>query len=139
MLVGACRELYAAIDRLDHEAASTAGVPRSDLRALNLLEKGPVRAGDLAEALGLTTGAVTTLIDRLERRGLATRERDPSDRRVVLVHPTPVMFQKLAPLYRRVAARLEQLADSYSDEELEAALEHLSHIVGAYTAAAQHE
>ena len=56
---------------------------------LNALEHGPKKPRDLALALGLTTGAVTSLIDRLERRGLVLRSPDPDDRRGVLVVPTP--------------------------------------------------
>ncbi|MEO0602258.1 MAG: MarR family transcriptional regulator, partial [Myxococcota bacterium] len=131
-LVAQCRALYAAIDRLDQEASARAGVTRSDLRALNQLEQGPVRAGRLAEALGLSSGAVSTLIDRLERRGLARRERDPDDRRVVLVAPEPRMFELLAPLYRSVAERIGALAESYDPSELRAALAHLRDVTEAY-------
>ncbi|MEM6925329.1 MAG: MarR family transcriptional regulator [Myxococcota bacterium] len=131
-LVAQCRALYAAIDRLDHEAAARAGVTRSDLRALNQLERGPVRAGQLAEVLGLSSGAVSTLIDRLERRGLARRERDPGDRRVVLVAPEPRMFELLAPLYRSVAEHIGALAERYDLAEHTAALTHLRNVTEAY-------
>ncbi len=131
-LVQACRELYAAIDRIDHVAATTVGVSRNDLRALNVLERGPVRAGDMAKALSLTTGAVTTLIGRLEAKGLARRTRDPDDGRVVLIAPTEAMFEQLAPLYRGVATNLAVVAGRYTAEELDAAVEHITAVTQAY-------
>jgi len=136
-LVGACRELYTAIDQLDQRAAERVGVSRNDLRALNLLEHGPKRAGHLADALSLTTGAVSTLIDRLERRGLASRVPDPTDRRAVLVAPTDRLFAELGPLYRQVAEHLARVAASYDDAELASALRHLRHVVAAYVSAAE--
>jgi len=134
-LIATCRELYQAIDRLDQQAADRVGVSRNDLRALNLLEGGPRRAGHLAEVLGLTTGAVSTLIDRLEKRGLASRTRDPADRRAVLVSPTPRLFSELGPLYRQVAVRLAGVAESYDDDELDATLRHLRVVIDAYSGA----
>ncbi|MEM9695193.1 MAG: MarR family transcriptional regulator [Myxococcota bacterium] len=130
-----CRRLYGVIDQLDHEAATVAGVSRNDLRALNALEGGPVRAGALASTLGLTSGSVSTLIDRLERRGLAQRVRDTTDRRAVLVAPTPKLFELLGPLYRRVALQLEEVADRYDEADLGLALRHLDDVIAAYRAA----
>jgi len=131
-MVAACRALYDAIDRLDTAAADRVGITRNDLRALNALEGGPRKPRDLALALGLTTGAVTTLIDRLERRGLAERRADPDDRRGVLVVPTPQMFAALAPLFRSVADRVAELAVDYGPDEAAAAARHLRDVASAY-------
>ncbi|MEM6456231.1 MAG: MarR family transcriptional regulator [Acidobacteriota bacterium] len=131
-LIASCRALYAEIDRLDQAAATKVGVSRNDLRALNVLENGAVSAGALARDLGITTGAATALIDRLERKGLARRMRDPNDRRGVLIEPTPAMFTQLAPLYRGVATRLLAVAERYGEEELRAAIRHLDTVTQAY-------
>ncbi|GJM74993.1 hypothetical protein HMSSN036_72090 [Paenibacillus macerans] len=62
------------------------GLNATDHKCLDyLLKAGPVTAGRLAELTGLTTGAVTSVIDRLEQAGFATRDKDPNDRRKVLV------------------------------------------------------
>ncbi|MEM1030083.1 MAG: MarR family transcriptional regulator [Myxococcota bacterium] len=135
-LVAACRALYAAIDRLDHVAARRVGVSRNDLRALNALERGPLRAGDLAHALELTTGSVSTLIDRLEHRGLVERRREAGDRRVVLVALTDRTFAALGPLYRRVADQVIAAAAAYGPDERIAALRHLEDVATAYRDAA---
>ncbi|MEM1023779.1 MAG: MarR family transcriptional regulator [Myxococcota bacterium] len=131
-LVSACRRLYSAIDRLDQAAAVKVGVNRSDLRALNELEHGPVRAGHLAEALGLTTGSISSLLDRLENLGLVTRGPDPSDRRAVLVSPTRKLFSELAPLYRGVAEQLIELAKGYGPRQQKSALKTLEDVVLVY-------
>ncbi|MEN0063969.1 MAG: MarR family transcriptional regulator [Myxococcota bacterium] len=134
-LIAICRELYAVIDRLDQQAADQVGVSRNDLRALNVLENGPCRAGVLADTLGLTTGSISTLVDRLEKRGLVVRDRDPQDRRAVLIAPTDRLFDELGPLYRQVAVHLANVAEEYSDEELDSALGHLRDVVAAYRSA----
>ena len=69
-------------------AAAQYGLGISEMKALGvLLREGPAAAGRLAVELGLTTGAVTGVIDRLARRGLVRRTADPDDRRRVLVEP----------------------------------------------------
>jgi DNA-binding MarR family transcriptional regulator len=135
-LVAACRRLYASIDRLDSLAAQTAGVSRNDLRCLNMLAEAPAKPSAIAAELGLTSGSVTTLLDRLERADLARRERDPEDRRGVIVHPTAHLFQTLGPLYRSVAAEVARIAATYSPEERAAAVRHLTDASSAYEQAA---
>lgn len=65
--------------------ARSAGVHTSDARALLELRQGPQTVGAVSAALGLTSGAATALVDRLERRGLARRSPDPVDRRRVVL------------------------------------------------------
>jgi predicted transcriptional regulator len=65
------------------------GVSATDRKCLDLLSRGPVTAGELARFTGLTTGAVTGIIDRLVEAGYAERIRDPDDRRRVLVSRKP--------------------------------------------------
>src|SRR3979411_2911783 len=75
-------------DAFDDAVAQRLGLNRSDLRCLDWLSDGPKSAGQLAAATGLTSAATTTLVDRLERRGLVRRVRDAADRRKVLVEMT---------------------------------------------------
>lgn len=131
-LVAACRRLYASIDRLDTKAANTVGVSRNDLRCLNMLAEAPVKPSTIAAELGLTTGSVTTLLDRLEKANLAKRERDPDDRRGIVVHPTFHLFETLGPIYAGVAKEIERIAAGYSVEEREAAVQHLNDASSAY-------
>ncbi len=80
-----------AFDKL---AAARLGVGMTDLHCLNIVQsRGGVTAGELAAESGLTTGAVTAVIDRLERAGFARRVRDDRDRRKVVVEVTPDVLQ----------------------------------------------
>lgn len=131
-LVVACRRLYDSIDQLDSKAASIVGVSRNDLRCLNMLSQAPAKPNRIASELGLTSGSVTALLDRLEKANLARRERDPDDRRGILVHPTPTLFEMLGPVYAGVAVEIERIATNYSDAERIAAVKHLSDAASAY-------
>jgi DNA-binding MarR family transcriptional regulator len=85
----AVRALQLAIDQVDDEVARRAGINRTDLRALDhLTREGPVSAGDLARLTGLTTGAMTLALDRLETAGLVRRVRQTDDRRRISVEAT---------------------------------------------------
>lgn len=124
-IVGACRRLHAAIDRLDELAASTAGVSRSDLRCLNLLEFGPLPATAIAKQLNLATGSVTALVDRLEAKGLVTRLREGGDRRVVKVQATAKVFELIGPIYMGFSDRLRRLVGAYPAARQRMAVKHL--------------
>jgi DNA-binding MarR family transcriptional regulator len=109
-----------ATDAVDELLAEMLGINRTDARCLDILEQhGSMSAGDLAAASRLTTGAITAVIDRLDRAGLARRVPDPSDRRRVLVEPTEkalafaneLMVQPMRALYVPMAER-------YSDDDL---------------------
>ena len=89
-LISEIRRSQNATDRFDQAVADALGLNRTDLRCLDILEReGSVTAGRLAQATGLTSGAMTTALDRLERAGYARRVHDASDRRRVLVEVTP--------------------------------------------------
>src|SRR5664279_2154720 len=84
----ASRRLQSAVDALDEAVAGNLGINRTDLRCLDELMRAE-QAGPawLADRLGLTSGSMTTLLDRLERAGYVTRSPDPGDRRKVVVRP----------------------------------------------------
>ena len=113
------RVLRAADDSADQAIADYHGINRTDARCLDIIERlGGITAGRLARESGLSTGAVTTVLDRLERAGLARRTSDPGDRRRVLVEMTPAAREANEELDRPlVEAASEQLL-RYSEEEL---------------------
>jgi DNA-binding MarR family transcriptional regulator len=76
-------------------------------------------AGALKQATGLTTGAITGILDRLEKAGFVQRVRDASDRRKVFVRVVPEAGLKLAALYEGVGSAMERLASSYTTRDLE--------------------
>jgi DNA-binding MarR family transcriptional regulator len=115
------RELSTTSIFLHQAIASKIGLNVTDTRCFELMSRysqPPLTAGDLARATGLTTGAVTGILDRLEKAGLVERFRDPSDRRKVFVRPRPEALQRIGHLYQGLAAASLKLASSYSTKEL---------------------
>jgi len=113
------RALGAANDIADQAVADYHGVNRTDARCLDIIERlGGVTAGRLARESGLSTGAVTTVLDRLERAGLARRTSDPKDRRRVLVEITPAAREANEELYRPLVEAAAEQLQRYSEEEL---------------------
>jgi DNA-binding MarR family transcriptional regulator len=89
------RAHQAANDAFDEVAFEKLGINRTDGRCLDIIEnQGPMTAGRLAQLSGLTTAAVTAVLDRLERAGYARRVRDQNDRRQVRVELTPLMAER---------------------------------------------
>lgn len=92
----------------------------TDHKCLDILnDQGPMTAGQLAEITGLTTGAVTGVIDRLEYVGFVRRDRDARDRRRVIVQPIhEKAAQMIGPIFMHFQQRYEPVLDGYSDDEL---------------------
>ena len=89
-VASAMRALQRAVDHYDELVASRLEINRSDLRCLDLLhQSGTMTAGQLAAGSGLTSGATTRMLDRLEQAGYLRRRPDSGDRRRVLVDLTP--------------------------------------------------
>jgi len=114
-------------DAFDNLAAQRLGVNETDLHCLNIIENsGGLSAGELAVEAGLTTGAVTGVIDRLERVGFARRFPDPDDRRRVKVEVTPKFYGRAEKIWGPVAADWgASLSGKFSAEELERITEFL--------------
>jgi len=115
--------------------AGRLGINSTDLECLDLVERGPVAAGTLAEATGLTTGAITGVIDRLERAGFVRREADASDRRKVLVRALPAVAESVEPQFRPMQRATVRALSSYRTEELALLLDFLSRLREAGLAA----
>jgi len=125
-LSDAMRSLQDAIDRFDVEAAGRLGLGRNDWRALRLLaESGAQAPRALAAALGLTSGSVTTLIDRLEAKGLVQRERDPDDRRALIVRALPAAVALVTDAYAPLAAITGRISDRLGQGRSAAAAKQL--------------
>jgi DNA-binding MarR family transcriptional regulator len=99
--------------------ASRAGISSSDLECLDFLNlEDRVTAGRLAEMTGLTTGAITGVVDRLEKAGLVRRERDDSDRRKVFIVTVPENIARIGRFYEHLQRAMLKEWDTYSDAEL---------------------
>jgi DNA-binding MarR family transcriptional regulator len=104
------------------EASEDVGLNATDLGALCLLLlRGPTPAGRLAELTGVTTGAITGVVDRLEKGGFVRREADPADRRKVIVVPDAARVERdLFPHFSSVTrAANARFYDGYTLAELE--------------------
>jgi DNA-binding MarR family transcriptional regulator len=113
------REYLGAADTYDEAMAQRLGLSRTDLRCVDVLERrGTMTAGALAQAIGLSTGAVTFLLDRLEAGGVVRRERDTEDRRRVLVEVVPAAARQALRLHEPMIADMRELAQRYKMEEL---------------------
>jgi DNA-binding MarR family transcriptional regulator len=118
-LSAANRAYQRAVDRMDEAATAYLGINRSDARGLDVLEeRGPLTAGELAAATGLSPGAITSLVDRLEHEGLVRRTPDPDDRRRVRIELTDAARQAIAETYYPMAADGEPWMRARSDKEL---------------------
>jgi DNA-binding MarR family transcriptional regulator len=107
---------------LFHQAiANIVGVSVTDMKCLDYVDRGgDVTAGDLSRLTGLTTGAITAAIDRLEKAGLARRERSETDRRKVFIRTTQsAAMDHIAPIFDALSKETSTLAASYSTRELE--------------------
>ncbi len=112
-------ELRQAADRLDEVVARQFGLNRTDLRCLGILSlHGRMTAGELADESGLSPGAITTVLDRMERAGYANRVSDPEDRRRVVIVSTAATRELGARIYGEVDVRGRALLESRSVQEL---------------------
>src|SRR6476619_1133796 len=103
----------------DSTVMDRAGINRTDWRCLDILgTRGPMTAGQLAEAVRLTTGAVTGVLDRLEAAGLVRRVRDTDDRRRVIVEVTDEVARRAAPVYGPLMEDAEQAHSGFDADEL---------------------
>jgi DNA-binding MarR family transcriptional regulator len=106
--------------------AERLGINSTDLECLDHIARGPVTAGRLAELTGLTTGAITGVIDRLERAGLARRERDAGDRRRILVTARAAVAERVFPLFEPMERHAMAFLSTYGDDQLALLLDFLT-------------
>jgi DNA-binding MarR family transcriptional regulator len=105
--------------------ANRAGISSSDMDCMDFLNlEGRMTAGRLAELTGLTTGAITGVVDRLEKAGFVRRERDENDRRKVFIAPVPERIKEIARFYEFMQRAMQKQAERYSDDELKLLLRY---------------
>ncbi len=112
---------YSDASILMHEAISrSVGLAGVDHKYLGLIIKNKeLTAGEISEITGLTTGAVTGLIDRLEKRKLLKRKADKNDRRKVLIVPdVQKAMELLEPVFTILQSRTQELTNSFSEAEM---------------------
>lgn len=115
----AIRAYQTGVDNFDQAMADHIGINRTDGRCIDLIDQaGGMTAGELAKAAGLTTGAVTAVIDRLEAAGIARRVAEPEDRRRVRIEATEKLWELSEPLLGPMIAESQAIIDELSDSEI---------------------
>jgi DNA-binding MarR family transcriptional regulator len=118
-LIDEVRRSQSATARFDQAVAEALGINRTDMQCVDVLHRGgPLSAGELARQTGLSTGAMTAALDRLERAGYARRVRDSGERRRVLVQLTPAVA-RMEAFYSEHATQAERLYQRYTLDQLE--------------------
>jgi DNA-binding MarR family transcriptional regulator len=107
--------------------AARLGLNPTDHRCVEILQNTEhATAGDLADRIGLTTGAVTAVIDRLEKAGFVRRAAHPTDRRSVVIQTVPERYQELSRLFVPLAQGMSNLCARYSEAELKVIMDYLT-------------
>ena len=111
-------------------AADRIGINATDLNCLNILSfKGQMTAGELARETGLTTASITGVVDRLAEAGYVTRERDPHDRRRVVVKLVlDRAMRDVATLFLPMMRAWREMAARYSDDELRLIVDYYARV-----------
>jgi DNA-binding MarR family transcriptional regulator len=115
------RELSTAVVLFHEAVAARLGLNAAEWRCLGLLDReGAATAGRLAELSGFTTGAITGIVDRLEKAGYVRREPNPRDRRSVIVRPleVPGLREQVTPIFESLGRAMAAVAGRYSAREL---------------------
>ena len=113
------RASQVASDQLDDISAAAMGINRTDSRCLDIVDyAGPITAGDLAKQSGLTTGAVTAVLDRLEEAGYVRRTRDTADRRRVMIEITDDARDRAMEFYGPLAQATMKNMDGFTLAQL---------------------
>ncbi|MBF6435181.1 MarR family transcriptional regulator [Nocardia cyriacigeorgica] len=119
-------------------SAEAAGLHTSEWYALSLIAfHGALSSGELATRAGLTTGATTRLIDRLEKSGFARRTADPNDRRRVLVEPVPEALDRIQQVVGPARRHLAEVLDHYTPEQRALLFDYFARAAPAFRAATE--
>src|SRR6266498_4542348 len=114
------RELSIQLSLLNHHVGAHVDLRDVDLDCLELINRhGPLSPSALARRAGLHPATMTGILDRLERSGWVARDRDPSDRRAVIVRALRDRNTELFRLYSGMNTSMDQLCAGYSDDQLE--------------------
>src|SRR5689334_7721532 len=117
-LVSALMRWQEATQLFDETVGERLGLTTAERHCMSFLVEGPQPAGAIAETIGLTPAAVTSLVDRLEARGFVARQRNEADRRQVLVAPTEAAIKIGERYYGQIAQVGEAMLDTMSTAEL---------------------
>jgi DNA-binding MarR family transcriptional regulator len=114
------RELRIELSVLNHRVGSRSEIKDVDFDCLDVITRhGPISPTTLARRIGVHAATMTGILDRLERGGWIARDRDQRDRRAVLVRGVPGKQRDLIQLYGGMNSSLDEILDSYSDDQID--------------------
>ncbi|HYM51818.1 MAG TPA: MarR family transcriptional regulator [Candidatus Limnocylindrales bacterium] len=118
-VIGGVRALDGELDLMDQAIADALSLNRTDAQCMDLITRfGPITAGELAHRTGLTAGAITTVLDRLEAGRWIARRHDTQDRRRILVERNEAKAGQFQPIFSELVRSTRQALDAYSDQQL---------------------
>ncbi len=126
------RELATAVITFHESVARRLGMSAAESRCLGILNDLKLATpGQLAQATGLTTGAITGIVDRLERAGYASREPNPNDRRSLMIRilQPEKIEQILRPIYGSLSTAMTQMSGEYTPAQLETINRYLNQTI----------
>ena len=131
-IVDKFREMSTETIMFHQEVATVLGLHITDHKCLDLIHRfGAMPAGRLGELTGLTTGAVTGIIDRLEKAGYVKRTNDPKDRRRTIVEPirNKKLEGKMEMIFMPLHERMNKVLSTYADNELAFLLDAMTEFI----------
>jgi len=132
-LMMATRKLTRSSLMLQSAIAEKMSLNPTDAECIDfLMETGPCTAGDLAKITRLTTGAITSVIDRLEKAGFVKRERDLHDRRKVIIRFIPKKHEKTKHYYASMAKDVYELFSGYNELKLKSLLQYTNALTAIF-------
>lgn len=131
-LLASSRELYEAMNRFDAYTAKVLGVHPSDIRCLNALLDGPMTAGQIAARLGLTTGTVTALINRLVKAGYVVRRVSKTDKRQTDISLDPRFAARAETITNSLGAHIGRQYQGYSACQIRQSTEAVKRLTAGF-------
>ena len=130
------RDLAVRLSLLTHQIGGRLDLKGTDLDCLDLIDRyGPIGPGALARRTGLHPATMTGIIDRLERGGWITRQRDPNDRRAITIRLHRSRARQILRLFGGMNAEMARISASYTDAELAVIADFLQRVADAASAA----
>jgi DNA-binding MarR family transcriptional regulator len=131
------RELRIELAILNHRVGSRSEIKDTDFDCLDVITgHGPITPTSLARRIGVHLATMTGILDRLERGGWIVRDRDQRDRRAVMVRAVPGKQRGIIQLYGGMNSSLDQILDSYSDDQIDLIVDFLRRCTQAGQSAA---
>ena len=125
----ALRELMRTNAEITRELARRLGLGVSDMAAMDhLLQGGPLGPAELGNLLGMRSASATALVDRLQAAGHVERRPHPTDRRRLVVEPTPQAVEEVLGVIRPLVANLDEVAEEFAPDERRVVARYLARV-----------